>query len=127
MRRQAARSVVLVLLLASAAALAAEGGWYLMVPPAIENKRESPYVDTKAPLSKWALYTSYDSADACERARRSFLSEQIQLSGKFDEYTAGKPLTEAMLTLRGDRDRMVEMFSGAHCIATNDPRLTPPR
>ena len=46
-----------------AAALALVG-WYLMVPP-VDGKS----VDSDAPLSKWTVYATSDSARKCEGTR----------------------------------------------------------
>jgi hypothetical protein len=56
-----------------AAALALVG-WYLMVPPVTPEGLTDPnatLVNGKAPISQWVIFRVYDSAEQCQRARRS--------------------------------------------------------
>ena len=51
-----------------AAALALVG-WYLMVPPATApNGTKGAKLMTDAPLSRWFMHGSFDSAKQCEEA-----------------------------------------------------------
>jgi hypothetical protein len=89
-----------------AAALALVG-WYLMVAP-----RDADYLFTvNAPLTKWIIVQSFDTAENCESNR----SRQIDQTDRLGEYwyydtkkreTIGSPAKLAYL-----------------CIATDDPRL----
>jgi hypothetical protein len=73
-------------------------GWYLMTPPAQSHPLfKGDDLDTAAPLSKWTLWGSYDSAKECDAGR----TEQIK--------TAAPHLAFEILE--------------AECIATDDPRL----
>jgi hypothetical protein len=45
-------------------------GWYLMVPPPVLHG--NPPVDLEAPLSKWTLFSMYDSAAECEKGLAAF-------------------------------------------------------
>jgi len=71
-------------------------GWYLMIPPSMTNG-----FDDAAPLAKWFVYASYDSAHECE---------------------GSKFLNREGFKQRKD-DRLKDAFEHAQCIATDDPRL----
>jgi hypothetical protein len=73
-------------------------GWYLMVPPG-HNKA----VDTNAPLSRWAMFLSFDTAKECERAGDK-LRAMFRDSPEFK--SQGQQLSEAVV-----------------CVASDDPRL----
>jgi hypothetical protein len=80
------------------------GGWYLMAaPPVSENCVESGdrlCANPTRPIGEWSVWQSFDTAVACEtarRARREKFSEQQGLRGL--------------------------MLWGLLCIATDDPRL----
>jgi hypothetical protein len=86
-----------------AAALALVG-WYLMAPPVTpcpdDCGADHQHVDTAAPLSKWKMIESFDTAEGCHRWQH-----QAELKLTADTYTA---------------------WTRAHrseCIATDDPRL----
>jgi hypothetical protein len=83
------------------AAVLALVGWYLMVPPAlIWKKKAMDAPDNNAPLSKWQIYSSHDSAKECEKAAR-VLRESYK--AKHDNG---------------------ELWGWSiNCIATDDPRL----
>lgn len=79
-----------------AAALALTG-WYLMIPPI-----DVPgHHDDSAPISKWQVADSFDTAAACSNAlnRRFTLEEK-----KHDKL-------------------MIDAYGTAACISTDDPRL----
>jgi hypothetical protein len=91
-----------------AAALALVG-WYLMAPPlhsVVGNDQEQ--WDESAPLSKWKLIDSYDSAEQCGRVR-FLLQNEKQYSTQHDAPTAAQRA-------------YVRSFV---CVATDDPRLKP--
>jgi hypothetical protein len=77
-----------------AAALALVG-WYLMIPPSVSGG-----FDSAAPLGKWFVYSSYDSAHECEGSK--FLNHEA---------------------LKQRNDHLKDAFEHAQCIATDDPRL----
>jgi len=80
-------------------------GWYLMAPP--------PEGRAEAPLSRWKLLQSYDSAATCERERGKEVTEATKeldsVDGKGAASTAFKQYLEDTTLLK--------------CIATDDPRL----
>ena len=80
-----------------AAALALVG-WYLMVTPPISIT--TMQADTQAVLSEWSISRSFDSADACEKAKSDFQK------------------TSPKLVNNG-----VGISRFASCISTDDPRL----
>jgi hypothetical protein len=96
-----------------AAALALVG-WYLMVPPPLpgNTRRNAPvYTDVDAPIAKWNIIDSFDSAQAC---RKSFLehadeADDAQKHPQQNCDTVGGPICRP--------------FMMAKCIATDDPRL----
>jgi hypothetical protein len=83
-------------------------GWYLMVPPRPAGPRMpgalAGWPDTNAPLSKWIIDKSFDSAEDCERGFRKLVGE------------AG---------IAQDNESAAARFQSFNplCVATNDPRL----
>ncbi len=75
-------------------------GWYLMIPPLARSAGPAKY-DRDAPLGKWFVYGTYDSAHECEGSK--WLNR---------EGVKQKP-----------QDPMKAAFDAAQCIATDDPRL----
>ncbi len=86
-----------------AAALALVG-WYLMMPPG--NRRS---LNSAAPLSKWLVWTFYDTAAECESGRAFILN----LKNQKQEDKAGLDL-QALTRTPG--------FT-LQCIEADDPRL----
>jgi hypothetical protein len=94
-------------------------GWYLMMPPqhmpadlaeASHPPRLSHLIDRDAPVPKWEIVQSYDSAAECERGRSGWLK-----FAKADKKNRGR--TDYIG--RGTD----EAYMAALCIATDDPRL----
>ena len=90
-----------------AAALALVG-WYLMMPPARPQTRVP--VDLDAPLSKWTVDSSYDTAAECRR--------EIEFAKQTDARLAGDAPNEGL------RLAIAGLVHG-QCISTDDPRLKP--
>jgi hypothetical protein len=90
-----------------AAALALVG-WYLMTPPPLFHSKVD--VDLDAPLSKWTVYSAFDSAQECE-------AEKVADFHLANQKALGDPTDDPKL--RGVRDQLMT----AQCIATDDPRL----
>lgn len=86
-----------------AAALALVG-WYLMVPPLIANPNPTTggQLEVSAPLSKWEIVRSFDTAAECNEARQR---------------TAASGVGNA------EAQRLWQKY--ATCIASDDPRLRP--
>ena len=81
--------------------------WYLMVPPPIAHS--SVPVDLDAPLSKWRIFSSHDSAAQCEQGLVAF-------------YKAAK--TELIANPADERDRtQFYQLENSQCVASDDPRL----
>lgn len=76
-------------------------GWYLMAP--------APD-DLSAPISRWGIITSYDSASACERERMADVDRMQKLIDR--ELAQHKPIPGG-----------TQAFADEQCIATDDPRL----
>ena len=103
-----------------AAALALVG-WYLMLPPPTPDGVTNPalrFVESDAPLSKWSIQRSYDTAESCEKAKEK----------------AKKAARQAIISEGGcfDSDRSVRgrikttdeiTTVDALCIASDDQRL----
>jgi hypothetical protein len=93
-----------------AAALALPG-WYLMVPPAVSTSPKPNaglHFDDRAPLSKWDIWGSYDSAKGCMDTRVSNLMTIPQAILKSKNPNARAYFSQNTL---------------AQCIASDDPRL----
>jgi hypothetical protein len=73
-------------------------GWYLMVPPRAPKTEKIEY-NFDAPLSRWLIRSSHDTAKECEQA----LYKGIEYLK-----STNRPTTSLDL---------------AHCIASDDPRL----
>jgi hypothetical protein len=78
-------------------------GWYLMWPP----MSESFHVELNAPIARWMVMKSFDSADSCER---------------YNQYVAAHAKALASAKPEARAAALLAMKSG-HCIATDDPRL----
>jgi len=91
-----------------AAALALVG-WYLMVPSLVGD----PFrVDADAPISRWEIDSSYDSASDCEAALSRAIREK------------GLTYSESRRAVKAGSTAMLHLpFGMAKCIATDDPRL----
>jgi hypothetical protein len=76
-------------------------GWYLMLPPGPPNNP-----NLSAPISRWAISSSFDTADDCGKVR---LANAGRYSYPPEGYIKNEHPTEK------DED--------AECIATDDPRL----
>ena len=72
-------------------------GWYLMAPPHFRNDKSPFALDRSAPLSRWALINSFDTAAACKAEVRRLMDSPI----------------ETVAAIGDD----------AQCIASDDPRL----
>jgi hypothetical protein len=85
-------------------AVLALAGWYLMVPPIVGTAPP----DETAPLSKWKVERSFDTADDCS-------------------YIAGEFTDDGMrrVKLKQSRQDIILgiQYLNATCISTDDPRL----
>jgi hypothetical protein len=122
-----------------AAALALTG-WYLMVPP---YDLEKGLVDDAAPLSKWTIDGSFDSAEQCKAAIRAHLALVRQAYKDFEKSDqeqrglakSGDPAAQQWmrddakakparsLTYTGTLTQHDPDIVPSLCIATDDPRL----
>jgi len=100
-----------------AAALALVG-WYLMVPPFAGTGKGS-YPDDRAPLSKWSMGGSFDSAEACQQKIDDYIYHPCLL-----DMPAGSVCPQNAIPHDDDFERAEhESFIEARCIGTDDPRL----
>jgi hypothetical protein len=85
-------------------------GWYLMLPPA--DLKTCPAAD--APISKWDISQSFDTASDCETSRSRSFNEVIHgLAQHQFKGTCGD----------AKMDPIAAQITLARCIATDDPRL----
>ncbi len=75
-------------------------GWYLMAPPYTPDMKHS---DINAPLAKWHIIDSYDSAAECQ--------------------TSPDTARKLRITPNLKDDPVVESMASSVCIETDDPRL----
>jgi hypothetical protein len=96
-----------------AAALALVG-WYLMLP-SVHSSGPGPWIDLKAPLSKWTTEASFDSATECSLARHDKRVSNVTELKKYQ--SSGQKIPFELET---------EGFSwdNAQCVAIDDPRLS---
>ena len=112
-----------------AAALALVG-WYLMVPPMVQKEDWQLGVrHSTAPLSEWFIWNSFDTADACTKARDALRARPLSnaLTDDYHRWLAGRAssinLLEEWENIYSDLLAINNAFSQAQCIATDDPRL----
>jgi hypothetical protein len=87
-------------------------GWYLMIPPYHGSVSDHDIViDRSAPLSKWEILDSFDSANDCADQRM----RHQKRTAKYSDSTLSTPETVHQVTLA--------RILSATCIATDDPRL----
>jgi hypothetical protein len=79
-------------------------GWYLMVPP---DKPGPPprHAHDLAPLAKWTIVTSFDTAAECEGRIEKERNDLVRTA---------RPADIAIL---------LELVNSQQCIASDDPRL----
>ena len=97
------------------AAALALAGWYLMMPPVYRNGKDvdpdidigGTHLDETAPLSKWAIVASFDSAAECEKNL---------LAGRDLSVIPWEPNLKSHKAIK-------RLWEFAACIASDDPRL----
>ena len=99
-----------------AAALALVG-WYLMVPPDFTGRPHA--IDSAAPISRWTIVTSFNSADICKKALTELQNKNgdpanLDATGKLRRFQRRQPPDPELARARVDN---------AACIASDDPRL----
>ena len=97
-----------------AAALALVG-WYLMVPTPYGSS-SLRYVEN-LPLSKWTIFQSFDSADACENGLYAMRKEN---SAKLKALAKAPPKDTNDAS---PAERLVFLYGLAQCVEADDPRL----
>lgn len=111
----------------------AGGGWYLLQPQVIPslgmlhfddriaaslNRPPSPItIASDKPLREWDMLEAYDSAAACEEAKRQVIRNTAEVTQKF--------LEGSTFSARSREWWQVLLVAkvAAKCIATDDPRL----
>jgi hypothetical protein len=112
-----------------AAALALVG-WYLMVPPVIheEDWQQQHVHPTTAPLSEWFTWNSFDTADACTKARSALIASGVDgVVNDYNRWLDGRASSEDLLDEWANTYSISSAIMDADgqslCIATDDPRL----
>jgi hypothetical protein len=88
-------------------------GWYLMLPPA-GQQNGVPWPDNTAPISRWTIAKSFDTAKACEtelKQNRTHFARNYRQTNQADM----APAFWARF--------YVEAAGSAACIASDDARL----
>jgi hypothetical protein len=88
-------------------------GWYLMLPPAVQHNGV-PWPDNTAPLARWSIAESFDTAKACEAElakNRKHFSQSYRKTSHKDPASAFWP------------SFYVSTSISASCIASDDVRL----
>jgi hypothetical protein len=86
-------------------------GWYLMCAPRVSDSPLS--FDSSAPLSRWSMSGSYDTASECRQGKDDLL----------------KPLLETVQQAQSQGDKtkfsqmLFAMMDALQCFSTDDPRL----
>ena len=109
-----------------AAALALVG-WYLMVPPMAHNEKDLQRRPA-APLSEWFIWNSFDSADACTKARSAlFWRASENAANDYHRWLADRAPSDDLLdewaSTYSTISAINDAFRRSQCIATDDPRL----
>src|SRR5262245_21357573 len=89
------------------AAALMEVGWYVMTPPLDSSSPATPTIMPGAPLSKWGMLDTYDTAADC---RKALIRNQLEAAATRSD----SKVLEIVVTLEAQ---------GAKCVASDDPRL----
>ena len=98
------RAAILLTVLLLSPACAEAGGWYLVTPP--DDDLAAHYPD-----ARWTVFTTYEGASQCQRARIAIRDGATQAGLRFDPTVTDPILVVGMATL------------AAQCVASDDPRL----
>ncbi len=117
---------VLVLVLAFGVwpgAASGAGGWYLVMPPFKLEQTRPVLVGAylfEAALRDWEQLRAFDTATACEHAKREEWEKQreVWLSAKDQQ-----PRTAALEHLTESTLARLDALGASQCIASDDPRL----
>ena len=88
-------------------------GWYLMLPPA-SQQNGILWPDNTAPVSRWMIAESFDTAKACEAERLKHRKQFDQIYKKTNQADDAAAFWARFY---------VRASAGATCIATDDVRL----
>jgi hypothetical protein len=109
-------------------------GWYLMLPPLVPLTSSAiplPFqFQADDPISQWDEQSSFDSADACEKAKAKLVTCGEILKG-FETGDPKEPCDGMTQTVAQAKNKQQESATFnianrktmAQCIATDDPRL----
>jgi hypothetical protein len=56
-------------------------GWYMIAPPEVRKDKSSFAPDDSAPLSRWSLIGTFDSADQCRAQRDQIRTDALCVTG----------------------------------------------
>jgi hypothetical protein len=117
-------SVILIAGVVSPVAVAAQTSgpsWYLMIPAPLIGW---PFANYEAPLSKWNIFSTFDSAGHCQVKQRLLLKE----ADKYVERAAqARQEWQARQSVRPELVQPAVLHatvSRAQCVPVGDPRLT---
>ena len=100
---------------ASCVPAAAAGGWYLLRPPVAPVSGGGEPVVSDAPLREWDRVGAYDTAPACEAARRELLATFAPLT--HDERKMLSPRQTGLVVVAG------LAAARSRCVASDDAGL----
>lgn len=88
-----ARAIISGLMKGCRAAALVLFGWYLLTPPVVPSGTEDRWnVEVNAPLGRWGIYSSYDTARECTAAQGEL---QVRTAKERKKFDAGeKPFTD---------------------------------
>jgi hypothetical protein len=96
-------------------------GWYLIAPPIGDTNVIS--VNKNAPLAKWEILESYDTARECEREKIVEWTNSMRVSKnkRLDDVVYGRRVPQS------DGERLLAETTvkemTCECVASDDPRL----
>jgi hypothetical protein len=99
-----------------ALSLASLLGWLLLMPPFSVTPAGKTFVDTKAALDRWEVFSEHPSATEC-RKHRDDLRAQLEKSTAAEKDPDKSK--QAFATLK-------ERAASARCVASDDPKLHRP-
>jgi hypothetical protein len=109
-----------------AAALALVG-WYLMTPP-VASEENWNRVMPPAPLGRWTTRDSFDTSDACKKARDDLIAKvDNDNADEYERWLDGRATSPKLLHEWAARYSLTAATTDANdrsqCIASDDPRL----
>ena len=117
-------SVLLMAGVASPVAVSAQTvgpSWYLMIPAPLIGW---PFANYEAPLSKWNIFDTFDSAGRCQVKQRFLLKEAAKYAERAAEARQEWQARQSVRPELVQPAMLHATVSGAECVPVADPRLT---